>query len=74
MRVSLLGALSAGVIASLFAFSAAADSIRIGLISEITGPNAEAGSSLHAANAPQKPASANSHQLRLPSMVILSHE
>src|SRR5258706_13840555 len=44
MRVSLWSALSAGAIASLFfALSAAADSIRIGLVSEITGPNAEAG-------------------------------
>lgn len=42
MRVSLRSALSAGAIAALFAFSAAADSIRIGPISEITGPNAEA--------------------------------
>src|SRR5258708_20512258 len=44
MRVSLLCALSDGAMASLFVFSAAADSVRIGLISEITGPNAEAGS------------------------------
>ena len=43
MRVSLWSALSAGAIASLIALSAAADSIRIGLISEITGANAEAG-------------------------------
>ena len=44
MRASLWSALSAGAIASLIALSAAADTIRIGLISEITGPNAEAGS------------------------------
>ncbi len=44
MRVSIWSALSAGAFASLFALSAAADTIRIGLISEITGPNAEAGS------------------------------
>ena len=44
MRVSLWSALSAGAIAAFFGVSAAADTIRIGLISEITGPNAEAGS------------------------------
>ena len=44
MRVSLWGALSAGAFASIFALSASADAIRIGLVSEITGPNAEAGS------------------------------
>ena len=45
MRVSLFGALAPGVAASLIGLSAiAADPIRIGLISEITGPNAEAGS------------------------------
>src|SRR5258706_8852945 len=44
MRVSFCSALSAGFVAALFAMSAAADTIRIGLISEITGPNAEAGS------------------------------
>ncbi|MEO8163930.1 MAG: ABC transporter substrate-binding protein, partial [Betaproteobacteria bacterium] len=47
MGVSIRAAGLAGAIASLFALSAlsaAAESIRIGLISEITGPNAEAGS------------------------------
>jgi branched-chain amino acid transport system substrate-binding protein len=45
MRVSLFGALATGVAASLIGLSAiAADPIRIGLVSEITGPNAEAGS------------------------------
>src|SRR5258708_36518304 len=45
MRVSLFGALATGITASLVGLSAiAADTIRIGLISEITGPNAEAGS------------------------------
>jgi len=44
MRVSIWSALSAGAFASVLAFSAAADPIRIGLVSEITGPNAEAGS------------------------------
>ncbi|HEX7952522.1 MAG TPA: ABC transporter substrate-binding protein, partial [Burkholderiales bacterium] len=44
MRVSILSALSAGALASLFALSAGADTVRIGLVSEITGANAEAGS------------------------------
>jgi branched-chain amino acid transport system substrate-binding protein len=44
MRVSLLGALSACVAASIGLSAVAADTIQIGLISEITGPNAEAGS------------------------------
>ena len=45
MRLSLFGALATGVTASLIGLSAiAADTIPIGLISEITGPNAEAGS------------------------------
>lgn len=44
MRVAHRGALLAGAIVSLFGLSAAADTLRIGLISEITGPNAEAGS------------------------------
>ncbi|HEX4985225.1 MAG TPA: ABC transporter substrate-binding protein [Burkholderiales bacterium] len=43
MRVSILGAIATGALASLLAFGAAAESIRIGLVSEITGPNAEAG-------------------------------
>src|ERR1700709_2481406 len=45
MRLSLWSAVSSGAIASVFALSAvAADTIHIGLVSEITGPNAEAGS------------------------------
>jgi len=44
MRISLSGALVAGAVASLFGLnSLAADTIKIGLIAEITGPNAEAG-------------------------------
>ncbi len=44
MRLSLWSALSSGAIASVFSLSAvAADTIPIGLVSEITGANAEAG-------------------------------
>ena len=44
MRNSLWGALAVGVAASFFGFTAiAADTVKIGLIAEITGPNAEAG-------------------------------
>lgn len=44
MRNSPSGALAVGVAASFFAFTAiAADTVKIGLIAEITGPNAEAG-------------------------------
>lgn len=44
MRSSLWDALAVGVAASFFAFTAiAADTVKIGLIAEITGPNAEAG-------------------------------
>lgn len=44
MRNSPRGALAVGVAASFFAFTAlAADTVKIGLIAEITGPNAEAG-------------------------------
>ena len=44
MRISLLCALATGVATSLIGLAIAADPIRIGLVSEITGPNAEAGS------------------------------
>lgn len=44
MRSCLWDALAVGVAASFFAFTAiAADTVKIGLIAEITGPNAEAG-------------------------------
>lgn len=44
MRYSLKGALVAGVAASFIGFSTwAADAVKVGLIAEITGPNAEAG-------------------------------
>lgn len=44
MRNSPWGALAVGVAASFFGFTAiAADTVKIGLIAEITGPNAEAG-------------------------------
>jgi branched-chain amino acid transport system substrate-binding protein len=44
MRISLSGALIAGAAASLFGLpSLAADTVKVGLIAEITGPNAEAG-------------------------------
>jgi branched-chain amino acid transport system substrate-binding protein len=44
MRHSLKGALVAGVAASLIGISSwAADTVKVGLIAEITGPNAEAG-------------------------------
>ena len=44
MRLPFMGALSAGAVALLITVSASADNLRIGLVSEITGPNAEAGS------------------------------
>lgn len=44
MRIILSGALAAGVAASLFVVPAlAANTVKVGLIAEITGPNAEAG-------------------------------
>jgi len=44
MRISLTGALLAGAAASLFGLtSLAAETVKVGLIAEITGPNAEAG-------------------------------